>query len=157
MTPEEVLGRAGSLEQPMPGLYRTDAELVSFEVPNASPMDADLLRSKMGGLSATTQERCIGDEEARLGFENLVKSIGEGVNGLTCRFERFETAPPSLNSVLACEGGGVNATIGIDGTAEAEGVDLKMVIDTQAPPIPGQTMKMVFSVSSERIGDCPSS
>ncbi len=156
MSSEDVLGQAGALEKPLPGLYRTQAELVSFDVPGVPPADADRMRSQMEGLSSQPQQQCLTKEEADRGFEDLLKAIGEGTNGLVCGFESFETNPPALDAVLACEGNGMEAEIGFDGTAGAEGLDLAMTMEASTPVIPGQNMTMGFAVTSERLGDCPS-
>ena len=157
MTSDEVLGEASALETPLPGLYRTGAELVTFEMPGLAPAEADRFRTQMAGLSSRPQERCVSQEEADRGLKDLLKTIGEGVNGLTCGFESFETDPPMLDAVLTCEGNGMEAEIAFDGSSEADGLELTMAMEASTPIIPGQTMEMEFAVSSERIGDCPAS
>ena len=155
MSPEEVLGQADALERPAPGLYRTEAKLLSFEMPGIAPADADRFRNRMAGLAAQPQQQCLTPEEAERGFEDLLRTIGEDVNGLTCAFEDFATDPPALDAVLACQGSGMEARIGFDGTADADGLDLEMAMDASTPLIPGQSMKLVFDVSSKRVGECP--
>ena len=94
--------------------------------------------------------------QAEKGFEDLLKTIGEGVNGLTCGFERFETDPPKLDAMLTCQGAAaMKAEIGFAGTADAEGMELTMDMRANSPVIPGQSMQMQFAVSAERLGDCP--
>lgn len=156
MSTDDVLGKAGNLQSPRAGLYRTRTELVSFEVPGLPPAEADLFRTWMAGLTANPQESCVTEEQADQGFDDLLKSIGEGVNGLTCGFERFETDPPELDALLACEGGAaMSAEIALSGTADAESMSLTMKMETNSPVIPGQFMQMEFAVSAERTGDCP--
>ena len=92
MSAEEVLGQADALERPAPGLYRTEAKLLSFEMPGIAPADADRFRNRMAGLAAQPQQQCLTPEEAEQGFE-LLRTIGDDVNGLTCAFEDFATDP----------------------------------------------------------------
>ena len=156
MSSEEVLAQARTLDSPRPGLYRTEAKLVSFEVPGLPPAQADRFRQQMAGFSSQPQERCVSQQEAERGFEGLLRTIGEGVNGLQCGFERFETDPPELDAVLSCQGAGaVEAEIAFEGTAEVEEMDLEMAMQAQSPVIPGRRMMMQFAVGAERIGECP--
>ena len=156
MSNEDVLSQARTLDSPMPGLYRTEAELVSFEVPGLPPAQADRFRQQMAGLSSQPQERCVSQREAEKGFEDLLRSIGEGVNGMQCAFERFETDPPQLDALLSCtDTGAIEAEIAFEGTAGAEEMDLTMRMDASSPVIPGNSMKLEFAVAAERLGECP--
>ncbi len=155
MSSEAVLDEAASLEKPRAGLYLTETELVSFEVPGLPPEEADRFRTQMGGLAASPQESCVTQEQADKGFEDLLKTIGEGINGLTCGFEEFTTDPPQVDAVLVCEGAAaMKAEIAFAGTADAVSMDMTMDMEASSPLIPGQSMEMAFAVSAERIGDC---
>lgn len=157
MSAEDVLGAAGNLQTPRAGLYLTHTKLLKFEMPGLPPAEADRFRTQMAGMSAQPQQSCVTQEQAQDGFEDMLKTIGEGVNGLTCGFQRFETDPPKLDALMVCEGAAaMSAEIAFNGTADATSMDLNMTMDASSPVIPGQTMQMKFAVSAEHIGDCAS-
>ena len=155
LTSDEVLERAGTLEKPQPGLYATTTELVDFEVPGLAPQQADRFREQMEGMSSEQQPRCLTAAQAERGFEDMLKSIGEDANGMSCAFDRFDVDAPNLSADLGCDGPmGAGAQIGFAGTTDAQGFDLAMDMEASAPVIPGGTMQMRFKVTSQRIGEC---
>ena len=156
MRHEAVLAEADALERPVPGLYRSSARLVSFEMPGLPPAEADRFRERFGGMDTQDAQRCITRQESEDGFEDLLRTIGEGVNGMQCAFERFDTDPPKLDAVLSCQGTpAMQAEIAFNGTAAGEELALVMDMQASSPVIPGSSMKMQFDVSARRVGECP--
>lgn len=153
---EEVMAAAEKLVKPRPGLYRSNAEIVDFEIPGIPPAQAAQMRDLAGGLQGKETTRCLTQAEADEGFRRVVKRLGEGQGGITCAFDRFDAAASDLDANLTCTGpDGVEATMAIDGTVEAESSRMRMEMSQNSPSIPGGEMRMTMQVVSERIGDCP--
>lgn len=156
LTEAEVLAEAGKLESPGPGLYRQTTEILSVEVPGAAPEQADRLRDQLSGIGQKTSRLCVTGQEAAAGFQQLLKDIAEGLNGMECGFTRFEASAPRMNAILACKGDGeARAGLTMAGTTTADGYDVTMDLDASGPRIAGGSMTMRMRVTSERAGDCP--
>lgn len=153
---EEVMQAADRLVKPRPGLYRTSAELIEFEIPGIPPAQAAQMRDMAAGLQGRDRTQCLTQADADEGFERVVRRFGEGQQGVTCAFTRFDAAGSDLDALLACTGqDGVQAEMTIDGTLEEERSEMRMAIVQQAAAIPGGEMRMTMEVTSERVGDCP--
>lgn len=155
-TADEVIAAADDLVKPRPGLYRSSAEIVEFEIPGIPPAQAARMRDMAAGLQGQAQTQCLTQAEADEGFKRVVKRLGEGQNGVACTFSRFEAAGSDLDAALECTGpAGVDADMTIDGTVEKERSRMRMEMSQQSADIPGGEMRMTMEVVSERIGDCP--
>ncbi|UIP07881.1 DUF3617 domain-containing protein [Erythrobacter sp. SDW2] len=157
MTDADVLAEAGKLANPGPGLYQQTTEIVSAEVPGAAPEQADRLRDQLSGIEKKSARLCVTEEQAAAGFQQLLKEIADGLNGMECGFTAFEASPPRMNATLACTGAGeAKAGLKMAGTTSADGYDVTMDLDASGPHIAGGSMTMRMKVVSQRTGDCPS-
>lgn len=155
-SPEEVMAAAENLVKPRPGLYRSSAEIVEFEIPGIPPEQAARMRDMAAGLQGEQRTQCLTQAEADEGFKRVVKRLGEGADGVQCAFDRFDADGSELDAALTCTGpGGVDAKMTIDGTVEAESSEMRMAMSQSSPAIPGGEMRMTMQVSSQRIGECP--
>ncbi|AKM07856.1 DUF3617 domain-containing protein [Pelagerythrobacter marensis] len=155
-TAEEVIAAADKLVKPRPGLYRSNAEIVDFEIPGISPDQAARMREMAAGLQGEDTTQCLTQEQADEGFRRIVQRLGEGDEGVSCEFSQFDAQGSDLDAALTCSGpGGVSADMTIDGTVEAESSTMRMAMSQKSDAIPGGEMRMTMQVKSERIGDCP--
>lgn len=155
-TADEVIAAAEDLVKPRPGLYRSSAEIVEFEIPGIPPAQAARMRDMAAGLQGQAQTQCLTQAEADEGFKRVVRQLGEGQNGVSCTFSRFDAAGGDLDAALKCTGpSGVDADMTIDGTLEEERSQMRMEMSQQSAEIPGGGMRMTMEVVSERVGDCP--
>ncbi|WP_374406134.1 DUF3617 domain-containing protein [Pelagerythrobacter sp.] len=155
-SPEEVMAAADNLVKPTPGLYRSNTEIVDFEIPGIPPAQAAQMRDLAAGLQGEEQTRCLTQAEADEGFKPVVRRLGEGAEGITCAFDRFDADGSDLDAALTCTGSdGTEAHMTIDGVVEAESSSMRMEMSQSSPAIPGGEMRMTMKVSSQRIGDCP--
>lgn len=153
---DEVLAEAGDLASPAPGLYEQTTEILSAEVPGASPAEADRLRDQLTGIGKKTARLCVTEEQAAGGFEQLAREMAEGINAMQCGFTRFEASAPRMNATLACTGADeAKAGLTMAGTTSAQGYDVTMDLDASGPNIAGGSMTMRMRVVSQRVGDCP--
>lgn len=154
-TADEVIKASKGLTKPRPGKYMSSAEMIDFSVPGL-PMDqADRLKAMMGGKESEETSYCLTPAEAEKGFEDAVRKMGEGSNGMKCDFKKFDAAGSKLDAELACTGPqGMNAIMKMDGTMEAEASQLHMDMTQKAPMIPGGEMHMEMRVKSRRVGEC---
>lgn len=154
-TADEVIAASQELTKPMPGRYLSSAEMIEFSVPGLPAEQAERLKSMMGGMGSEETSYCLTEEEAEKGFEDAVRKMGEGSNGMTCEFARFDADGSKLDAELACTGPqGMNATMKMDGTMEAEESEMHMEMTQKAPMIPGGEMRMEMRVKSRRVGEC---
>ncbi|MEC9068044.1 DUF3617 domain-containing protein [Pelagerythrobacter marinus] len=155
-TAEEVIAAADKLTKPRPGLYRSTAEIVEFDIPGIPPEQAARMREMAAGLRGEEHTQCVTREQADEGFRRVVRDLGEGDRGVSCDFSSFEADGSDLDAALTCTGpGGVNAQMTIDGTVAPESSRMRMEIRQEAAAIPGGEMRMTMEVESERVGDCP--
>ena len=157
MPEEAVLAEARKLENPGPGLYAVTTELASFDVPGASPEEADRLRDEMAKIDKKTTRLCVTEQQSAAGFQQLLREFAEGLNGMQCGFANFEASAPRMNATLACTGtAGAQAGLTMAGTTSRNGYDVTMDLDASGPQIAGGAMTMRMRVVSKRAGDCPS-
>ena len=147
----EILEQAERLPQPRPGRYSSTTRLAAFELPRASPQEADRLRTRMGGLEPQRNEFCLTPEQAREGFAEMLKRSQQG----NCRFDRFGADERQLSAEMRCEGPGAGSSvIRMKGTAAAEASRMTLAVEQRAPAIPGGELRMELEISNRRIGDC---
>ena len=155
VTGEDVLARAGTLENPRPGLYETTTEIVSYELPGAHPQEAHRQRTEMENIGKETGQRCVTESEAEAGFEKLLEELVDGINSMDCGFTRFEADAPRVNATLSCDGPlDAEAGAAFAGTTDTEGYDLTMDLSASSRLIAGGSMKMRMKFASKRIGEC---
>lgn len=155
-TADEIIEAADDLIKPRPGLYRSSSEIIEFEIPGIPPEQAARMRDMASGLKGVETTRCLTQAEAEEGFKRAVERLGEGKDGVTCTFSRFEAAGSDLDAALACTGeGGVDMEMTIAGTVEEERSSMRMEMNQQSAAVPGGEMRMTMQVVSERVGDCP--
>ncbi len=82
-TAEEVIEAADELVKPLPGLYRSSAEVIEFEIPGIPPEQAARMRDMAAGLQGEQRTQCLTEAEAEEGFRRVVKRRGEGQDGIT--------------------------------------------------------------------------
>ena len=152
---DDVLNKASALQKPKPGLYTSTTAMTDFNVPGLPPAQADRFRAQMSDVASEAQPYCLTEAEAEKGFEDLLKSIGEGANGQSCTFTRFDVDAPALTAEMGCSGAaGSKMEIGFSGETTAESLDLTMDMKAKAASIPGGSMELSFTVKSQRIGEC---
>ena len=154
-TAEEVVAEAGELAQPEPGHYETRVKILQFSVPGLPQQQADKLKSMMGNVGEETSSFCLTPEEAKKGFEESVRKMSQGRQGLSCQFDEFDVDGGKLAAELTCSGGqGMTATMQLDGTATARSTSMHMVTTQKAAMIPGGEMRIEMQMDSRRTGDC---
>lgn len=154
-TADEVIEASQGLTKPRPGRYVSSAEMIEFSVPGLPAKQAEQLKGMMSGMGSEESSYCLTAEEAEKGFEDAVRKMGEGSQGMTCEFSKFDAAGSKLDAELACTGPqGMNATMKMAGTMEAEASEMTMDMTQKAPGIPGGEMRMEMRVQSRRVGEC---
>lgn len=150
-SPEKVRQEAARLPLPEPGRYRTETRLTRFELPNAPAHEARLLRDRMAGVQPQVREFCLTPEEARRGFEPLLKQLQDGA----CRMDSFVVNSGRLRAVLNCTAaGGVTSHIAMEGMAQPRESRIALSIRQQSPAVPGGQVSMTMDVQSRWTGSC---
>ena len=156
-TAEQVVAEAGELAQPLPGQYETKVKLLDFSVPGLPAAQADKIKSMMGNVGGQTTTYCLTPAEAKKGFEDSIRKMGEGQGGLKCAFDTFDVDGAKLAAEMTCTGAqGIQSTMKLDGTATAESTSMHMAMTQKATMIPGGEMRMEMQMDSHRTGDCTS-
>lgn len=154
-TAEEVIAEAGELDQPQPGQYATNVELLAFEVPGLPPEQAEKIKAMMGGVGNQASSYCLTAEEAGKGFGESVRKMSQGAGGLDCEFSKFDVDDGKFAAEMACKGPqSMESTMVLNGTAGATATAMTMDMSQKAAMIPGGEMRMKMKMSSRRTGDC---
>ena len=154
-TADEVIAASKGLTKPRPGQYLSSAEVIDFTVPGLPADQAARMKEMMGGMAGQETSYCLTAAEADKGFEDAVRKMGEGSNGMKCEFGRFDVSGNDLDAELACTGPqGMNATMKMDGTMAAESSEMHMDMTQKAPGIPGGEMHIEMRMKSRRVGEC---
>lgn len=153
---EDVAEAADNLVKPTPGLYRSTAKITQFDVPGLPPEQAAQMKKMMGSAASQTSESCMTQAQADEGFKSMARKLGEGQQGVSCEFAKFDADGSKLDADLTCKGpAGVNVNMEMDGTIEANQSTITMAMSQKNAAIPGGEVRMVMEVKSQRIGDCP--
>ncbi|KPP88256.1 MAG: DUF3617 domain-containing protein [Erythrobacter sp.] len=144
---EEVLerARAGTV-RPLPGLYRSEVELVDVDIPGAPPEATEMMRGQM----AQSNEFCLTEEDVEEGYRRMA-SEPQGDN---CSFTKFDVDGGEIDAAMTCsdpDGGSMNITMQGTGGETSSEFMMRMAGNFGGSGEGSMTMKQ----SSERIGDCP--
>lgn len=147
----QILERAGKLEQPVPGLYRSITRMTAYELPGAPPAEARLARERMAGVEPQESQSCLSAEEAKSGYQSMLQSLQDG----ECRFDSFTTSGAKMSAVMRCASpDGGSSVITMDGVGRSTESSMELAIEQQGLTIPGGTATIRLTVESRRIGDC---
>lgn len=150
----EVAQEAQAMPKPLPGLYRSSAELVSLEAPGL-PAGAAAQMKQMMANKAAPRDFCLTGEEAARGYEERVKKLAGRPD---CHFDHYSAVAGKLDAQLTCEGAnGIRSVMKMQGTMGPDGSDMTLAMDQSGQQMPGGGMKMTMHVKSQRVGDCPKS
>lgn len=144
---EEVQDAMANMVKPRPGLYRSTAKIVSFEVPGMPAAQAERLKEV---FSQQGRDFCLTKAEADKGYREMTRKLAEG----NCAYDRFDARSGKLDAKLTCQTGkDMKATIEMKGTISAEGSQMRMNVVQAAPN--DTSVKMEVDIASQRTGDCP--
>ena len=160
-TPEEkstgeVIAEVRKMAGPLPGQYETKTVLREFSVPGLPEQQAEMMKQQFAAGTDRTETFCLTKEQADKGYEEMVRSMGQMEEGVSCSFSKFDASGSKLDAALNCTGpGGTTMTMGMNGTVEPEQSDMTMTMNSSSSSMPGMEMKMVMDSQSRRIGECP--
>ncbi|MFC4256513.1 DUF3617 family protein [Altererythrobacter xixiisoli] len=147
----QILERAGQLEQPVPGLYRSITRMTAYELPGAPPEEARLARERMAAVAPQESQHCLSAEEAKRGFGAMLQTVQGG----ECRFDSFTTTGAKMSAVMRCAAAdGGSSVITMDGVGRSTESSMELVIEQQGLSIPGGTASIRMTVENRRVGDC---
>ena len=151
-SPQDVVREAGKSEKPLPGLYETAVNVLAYDIPGASPQDADRMRHMMTGLQSQVSRFCLKASDVDKGFEEMIRRAAEG----NCTFRKFDAQANSVSAQMTCDlGKQAEASINLEGQTGAERSRMVMEIDQFAPDVPGGKVFTRMEVVNRRVGDCP--
>lgn len=152
----EAAKQAEAMPKPLPGLYRSSAELVSLDMPGM-PAGAAAQMKQMMASRATPHDFCLTGDEAAKGYEERVKKLAGRPD---CHFDHYSAVAGKLDARLTCtgkgpEGADVRSVMTMQGTMAPDGSDVTVGMEQSSAQMPGGGMKMTMRVKSTRVGDCP--
>ncbi|MBC2665659.1 DUF3617 domain-containing protein [Novosphingobium flavum] len=143
---------AGSLPKPVPGLYRSTAEILSMEMPGMPAGMGEQMKAMMGKRS-TPHDFCLTGEEAAKGYEERVKKLAGRPD---CKFDHYSADGGKLDARMTCTAeGGITSVTTMQGMMTPEGSDMTLGMEQSGGKMPGGAMTMKMHVKTERVGDCP--
>lgn len=148
----ESAAQPAAMPKPLPGLYRSSAELVSLDAPGL-PAGAAAQMKQMMASKAAPRDFCLTGEEAAKGYEERVKKLAGRPD---CHFDHYSAAGGKLDAQLTCTGkDGMRSVLTMQGTMAPDGSEVTLGMDQSSAQMPGGGMKMTMRVKSTRVGDCP--
>ena len=152
--PESMSSEALSAEmkkavRPLPGQYTSTSELVELDMPGLPPEQVARMKQMMGTSMSKVTSRCLTEEEASKGFEDLAGETQDN-----CRMESFNAEGGAFSGRMVCSGDGGSGTMTMNGTGTPTGSDMVMAMDMTSPNVPGGRMAVKMHVISKRTGDC---
>ncbi len=147
---DEAADALSKVDAPRPGLYKTSAELIDFDIPNLPKEQKEMFRGMFSSGLAQGSEYCLTAEEA----ENAGKQMAQGLAEGDCTYNDFTMGGGSLKADMVCKDeDGQEGHVTLDGTMTSEGADMTMEMNQAVPEVGDVKMKM--RMTSERVGDCP--
>lgn len=127
-----------------PGKWEYSAEIVSLNVPGATPAQIEQAKAQARALK---REQCVSKEMASTPD---AKMLAVGAPG--CTASKFEIKDGKVDGKMSCQVAGGSADVVMTGTMEPE----KLTIRTEAKYTSGAAKggSMVNEVIGKRIGDC---
>ena len=151
-TLEQVAKEAEQMVKPQPGQYESSMKMIDLSIPGLPADQAAQMKQMMGSAGSQVNSFCLTEEEANMGFEEMIRKSQDG----ECSFDRFDATAGTIDAKMTCtpkEGGG-SATITMKGTMTATSSTMDMEMDQTNPEMPGGKMQMKMQVSSKRVGEC---
>ncbi|MDN3644836.1 DUF3617 domain-containing protein [Pontixanthobacter aestiaquae] len=149
---EQVAAAIGELQKPEPGLYRTVTEVVDVSISGIP--EAQQALAEQQAKRTDTSERCLTQEEADSGFQDMVRGLGQADESSQCEFSKFDVSGSDLDANMKCSGPlGSGAEVAMNGTVQSDKTDIAMDMKISGGPMGEMSMKM--NIKSERVGDCP--
>ena len=151
LTPALALAAAcsGSPTTIQPGQWETTTQMTEVEIPGMPEAMAAQMREQMGN-QRSTQTHCITPEEAANPAGRMVNPGGDSQQ---CEFSESTFAGGVINVQGTCPSptGGSIAT-SLEGTYTETTMEGRIGAEVQGGP---QNMRMSGTLTSRRIGDCP--
>lgn len=146
----EVAEAAEGMPKPLPGQYRTSAELVEFDIPGLPDEAKQQMQTAMAGGLAQANTTCLTKEQAdKNGAEQMVKGLAEG----NCTMQKFDVSGNSIVAEMQCAGeGGPQGQVRMEGQMAADSSNMTMEFDQELGG--GQKAHIKMRMNSQRIGDC---
>lgn len=130
--------------KPRPGRWESQFKIESMDMPGMPPQAREMMQRQMA--SAKSHFTCLTPEQAdRPNAEFFQK----GATG--CTYDHFTMADGKLDAEMTCKRGPGTAKMTMLGSYSADSYDVKV---TSASAMQGETMKMVMSIASNRVGEC---
>lgn len=146
---EEVAGKvkaSGTSVRMNPGEWVTEAKMESFEAPGLPPAAATQMKKMMTHM-VTGHRYCLTPEMISRPREDFFGGKHSG-----CTYERFDMGGGKISGVMNCGSNGRMQRIILDGHYSPDHYDMRMDQNVEGGGQGG--MKMVISMSSNRVGEC---
>lgn len=129
-----------------PGQYEVRATLEEFDMPGAPPAALEQMKQTVAGQ---VQRVCYTPEDAANMGRRLIETNNQGTN---CQFTNQEFGNGRINTSGTCTGAQGNVEMSMQGTYTPTSIETRNTVTTSAA---GQTIRMVVTSNSQRVGDCP--
>ena len=148
---DQVAQASAGPPRPLPGLYRSEVQMISMEAPGMPPQMAEQMKRSLAARRSTN-EFCLTPAQAEKGYEERVKKLAGRPD---CAFDRYSAAGGKLDAQLTCKAdGGMTSVMTMQGMMSPSGSDVTLGMTQSGGQMPGGSMTMQMHVKSERIGDC---
>jgi len=154
ISPEDAAEALSNAETPRAGQYRTNVEVLEFDIPGIPKAQQEQMRAMMAGSITAEQSYCLTEAEAENGGREMAKNLAAG----DCSFNEFRASGNTLYADMVCKGAdGAQGNVILEGTTTRNSSDMTMTMNQRLPGMPGEgSMNMKMHMVSERVGDCTS-
>lgn len=148
-----VLAACGSSpadDEILPGNWKMSAGMTNFEVPGATPEQAEMFKNAVGEMSS--QEQCVTPQEAKFEPETMSQAFQQGGD---CTVGDFTVADGKIEGSLSCKmPDGNTSELSVTGTISPEKFAMSVDTEMVQEMLPEGKANVTIEVSGERIGDC---
>ena len=144
---DDAPGTAAQTVKRKAGNWRTDVELVKFEMPGVP----DKVKAQMAKpLAASRSEQCLTQEQAD--HEDIAGTMSKAF-GEACTWSRNQVGGGKIDVVGTCTQGAQKVDLALAGTLDASKSDV-LIISRGKSPMGGGDMEIRMRVASANIGPC---
>lgn len=148
-------GESGDLPdgELQPGQWRINVAVTDFDLPNATPEQAEQARQGAGVGTSQSQEQCMGSAEAKISLAQLPLTI---MSDSDCSLSDYSVEGGELSGTMTCKVPDIEtpAEYDISGQYDPQSFTMVLAGELTSDAFPGGTATMDMTTEASRLGDC---
>ena len=141
---------APAAEEILPGKWEISIGITQFDVPGATPEQAELLKSLAGEMSS--QQECIAENDRKFDPSELAKAFEQGDN---CQTGEFTVSEGTIAGSMSCtQPDASTSEFAVTGSVQPENFSMSVDMEMVQASIPGGRANVTMQVVGTRLGEC---